>query len=346
MVKKSKLLAALDAHKGRDYDAEKRKKQLKSGEKAKHKKLERKAQQAPENGLSEDEEAAAAVPLPESDLDEAEDSVSATAPAKTKSQKKANGAPPAVQAPMKDDDEDDEDEDDEEEEEDVALSELSEDEREDTVPHQRMTINNGPALLASTSRIALLRKHPLKERAPFHVHNSLISTLPAISSSVPDPNDDLVREQEFYKIAQAGVQEARSLLKKEGIPFSRPADYFAEMVKSEGHMERIHKKQYDEAADRKGREEARRQRDAKKFGKQTQIAKEQERAKQKRDTLDKIKDLKRSTLPPPTFPIIAIRSANKSHRTKRQPLRSNKRRRRRPLRCGRRSRAREVQNGP
>lgn len=35
MVKKSKLLLALDAHKGRDYDAEKQKKMMKLAEKKK-----------------------------------------------------------------------------------------------------------------------------------------------------------------------------------------------------------------------------------------------------------------------------------------------------------------------
>src|SRR5271170_7021703 len=40
MAKKSKLLAALDAHKGRDFEAEKRKKQVKSAEKRKRRKLE------------------------------------------------------------------------------------------------------------------------------------------------------------------------------------------------------------------------------------------------------------------------------------------------------------------
>ena len=59
-------------------------------------------------------------------------------------------------------------------------------------------------------------------------------------------------------------------------------------------MERIKNKMRDEAAEKKGRQEARRQRDARKFGKQVQIAKEQERAKGKREMLDKVKDLKRS----------------------------------------------------
>src|ERR1700730_2421360 len=47
MAKKSKLLAALDVHKGRDYEAEKRKKQIKAAEKQKSQK--RQAVQADSN---------------------------------------------------------------------------------------------------------------------------------------------------------------------------------------------------------------------------------------------------------------------------------------------------------
>ena len=58
-------------------------------------------------------------------------------------------------------------------------------------------------------------------------------------------------------------------------------------------MDKIKDKARREASERKGREEARRQRDAKKFGKKVQQVKEEERARSKRETLDKIKDLKR-----------------------------------------------------
>jgi hypothetical protein len=79
------------------------------------------------------------------------------------------------------------------------------------------------------------------------------------------------------------------------VSFSRPADYFAEMVKSDEHMGKIKQKLIDEAAGKKASAEARKQRDLKKFGKQVQVAKMQERAKEKRDTMEQINLLKRST---------------------------------------------------
>lgn len=126
----------------------------------------------------------------------------------------------------------------------------------------------------------------------FSEHNSLISSEPL---DVPDANDDLTRELAFYKVCQSAAVQARKLLKKEGIPFTRPADYFAEMVKTDEEMNSIKKKLYDEAASKKASADARRQRDLKKFGKQVQVAKLQQRAREKRDALEKINSLKRST---------------------------------------------------
>lgn len=179
----------------------------------------------------------------------------------------------------------------EEEEEDIPLSDLSEDERADVIPHQRLTINNSAAINASIKRISFITP-----QTPFSEHNSLVSTEDV---DVPDPNDDLTRELAFYKVCQAAAIEARRTLKKEGVSFTRPTDYFAEMVKTDEHMTKIKKKLFDEAASKKAAADARRQRDLKKFGKQVQVAKLQQRQKEKKETLEKINSLKRSTLCPP-----------------------------------------------
>lgn len=73
------------------------------------------------------------------------------------------------------------------------------------------------------------------------------------------------------------------------------------MVKSDEHVEKIRAKLVEEATNKKAAAEARKLRDLKKFGKQVQIAKLQERAKAKKDSLEKIKLLKRSTSLPPAF---------------------------------------------
>ncbi|KAI7681697.1 hypothetical protein KC322_g14151, partial [Hortaea werneckii] len=174
-----------------------------------------------------------------------------------------------------------------EEDEDIPLSDiesLASDEKGDVIPHQRLTINNTAALGRSLKSIAL------PSSLPFAAVQSITSAEPV---QIADIDDDLNRELAFYRQSLDAVKEARAKLKKEGVPFTRPADYFAEMVKSEEQMGKVRSKQVDEAARKKASADARRQRDLKKFGKAVQVAKLQERDKAKRDTLDKINALKR-----------------------------------------------------
>jgi rRNA-processing protein EBP2 len=51
-----------------------------------------------------------------------------------------------------------------------------------------------------------------------------------------DIHDDLKREVAFYDMALEAVVEARVKCKKADIPFSRPEDFFAEMVKTDGKL--------------------------------------------------------------------------------------------------------------
>jgi len=49
-----------------------------------------------------------------------------------------------------------------------------------------------------------------------------------------DIHDDLKREVAFYNVALEGVFKAKREYKKIRVPFTRPADFFAEMVKTDG----------------------------------------------------------------------------------------------------------------
>ena len=172
---------------------------------------------------------------------------------------------------------------------DIPLSDMedfSEDEDNDIVPYQRLTINNNSALLKAYKSIAVTTSS-----VPFSDHQTVISATP---TSIPNVNDDLNRELALHRQCLEAVTEARILLKKEDIKFSRPTDYFAEMVKTPEHMVKIKAKIRDPATDKKAAAEARRQRDLKKLGKQVQVAKLQERGKARRETMDKINVLKRS----------------------------------------------------
>ncbi|KAK9475162.1 eukaryotic rRNA processing protein EBP2-domain-containing protein [Dipodascopsis tothii] len=158
-------------------------------------------------------------------------------------------------------------------------------EDEDLIPYQKLTINNTKALEAALRRIAL----PHGKMA-FVDHMSVTAAAPV---AVDDVHNDLGRELGFYNQALDAAYKGRAALAKAKVPFSRPEDYFAEMLKTDAHMERLRNKMLEEAGHKKAAEEARRQRDLKKFGKQVQVSQLQKRAKEKRATLEKVKDLKR-----------------------------------------------------
>ena len=181
----------------------------------------------------------------------------------------------------------------EDDSDDVALSDIESDgdfATEDVIPYQKLTIDNTAALTSLRNRIAM----PIA-KAPFSEHQSLSTAEPV---DIHDVDDDLTRELAFYKQALEAVQLGRALLRQEKIPFERPADYFAEMMKDDQHMGQIKGKLLEEAERKKRSQEARKLRDLKKFGKQVQVAKLQEREKEKKQAMEKISQLKRSMLSP------------------------------------------------
>lgn len=186
-----------------------------------------------------------------------------------------------------DEEKDEEEEEEDEEEEDVPISDVELDSDTDVVPHSKLTINNTAALKDSLARIQLpWSKHSFVE------HQSVMSA-EKTELGIKDIYDDTERELAFYKQGLDAVKQARSTLLKLKVPFSRPLDYFAEMVKSDEHMDKLKTKLLKEAADKRASEDAKKQRQLKKFGKQVMHATLQDRAKQKRETLDKIKSLKK-----------------------------------------------------
>ncbi|ODV83719.1 hypothetical protein CANARDRAFT_208906 [[Candida] arabinofermentans NRRL YB-2248] len=182
---------------------------------------------------------------------------------------------------------DDEEEDPEAEEDDVPLSDVEIDSDADIVPYTKLTINNVAALKDSLSRIQI----PF-EKYGFDEHQS-ITYHSAVEDDIKDIYDDTERELQFFKQGLDAAVEGRKKLLALKIRFSRPMDYFAEMVKSDEHMEKLKVKLMKEATEKKASEESRRQRQLKKFGKQVQHETLQNRQKEKRDALEKIKSLKR-----------------------------------------------------
>jgi len=295
MVTKGKLKTALVADKGTDFKKLNQKKQQKAARKEKSKSSGAGNTEDWES-VDEDEDEEGGVALEDMDLDSgSEDEVDAPTQACVLAAPRSSSNSFQIDFAALDESDSDssagenDQDNDSEDDEDIPISDLEDlddEEKEDLIPHQRLTINNTVALTAALKRIAIPTS-----KMTFSEHQSLTTSEPV---SIPDVSDDLNRELAFYAQALSAVKEARGVLKAEGVPFTRPTDYFAEMVKADDHMAKIKAKLIDEAASKKASAEARKQRDLKKFGKQVQVAKLQERQKETKQTMEKIKVLKRS----------------------------------------------------
>ncbi|XP_035391916.1 probable rRNA-processing protein EBP2 [Electrophorus electricus] len=101
--------------------------------------------------------------------------------------------------------------------------------------------------------------------------------------------DDFQREMYFYRQAQATVLEALPKLQKCDIPTKRPDDYFAEMAKTDQHMQKIRKKLIQKEMAMEKSEKAKKLREQRKFGKKVQVEVLQKRQKEKKAMLSAVK---------------------------------------------------------
>lgn len=99
-------------------------------------------------------------------------------------------------------------------------------------------------------------------------------------------DDDITRELAFYSQALEAAREAVRKFKAAGVPWFRPPDYYAEMVKSDGHMARVKQQLVGEQRAIQEAEERRKQREAKKYSKQVQAEKNKEKARNKKKEIE------------------------------------------------------------
>jgi len=109
-------------------------------------------------------------------------------------------------------------------------------------------------------------------------------------------DDDLKREESFLQSAQRATEEGLGLLVEKEIPFRRPDDYMAEMIKSDEHMQKVRsqlnfeKERIDAAVKRKA------ERDNTKNTKKRQRQKEQERKKREKDEVLGLEQVRKGRL--------------------------------------------------
>ncbi|KAM9942751.1 hypothetical protein ACTFIT_006143 [Dictyostelium discoideum] len=115
----------------------------------------------------------------------------------------------------------------------------------------------------------------------------------AVTSQTPldieDIHDDFHREIAFYKQTLQSVTECEKLCAQNGLTVRRKPDFFAEMIKSDQQMHKIKTNIQSEKKRVETSEMIRKKREIKKFGKQVQTQKLQERQKQKSDAIESVK---------------------------------------------------------
>ena len=200
--------------------------------------------------------------------------------------------------PDEDDDDDEEEEEEEEnddDEEEIPLDSLpssaSLSEQALASRHNRIRINNTEAMQRVYEDMRL-DGPSTSGKMPWIETMSLVYEH-ATADEVPDAQNDLDRELSFYRQSLAAAIRGRELVLAAKVSFSRPNDYFAEMVKTDEHMERVRQRLLDESASIKASEDAKRQRELKKYGKKIQTEKLFERQRSKRDMQEKVNALKR-----------------------------------------------------
>lgn len=106
--------------------------------------------------------------------------------------------------------------------------------------------------------------------------------------------DDLQRELGFYSQALAAVSEGYRRFEAIKVKYARPADYFAEMVKSDEHMQRIKSRVLGDKRRVAEAEQRRVQREMKRFGKQVQVQREQAKVAEKKASVEELNRWRKS----------------------------------------------------
>jgi len=192
------------------------------------------------------------------------------------------------------DDEEDDDENNQEtiselEDEEMGENLEENEEEEEEEQEERAFINNIPAL---NKRYNDIRLDTPGVKIPW-IELQTVTYNKDLGIDDKTVHDDLKRELAFYEQGLAAAIEGRKKYKELNKPFSRPNDYFAEMVKTDEQMSKIRQNMIEESESIKNAEAAKRQRDLRKYGKKVQTEKLLEKNRNKKMEMEKINRLKR-----------------------------------------------------
>ncbi|KAL3313032.1 putative rRNA-processing protein EBP2 [Cichlidogyrus casuarinus] len=174
------------------------------------------------------------------------------------------------------------------------------------VPETKRFVNNKNALNRCAQQLEL--DLPWIQRLDLVVKPTFTSVLKDEKKDKTeiDVNNDFERESFFYRQAQAGVLEGLKRLHELGIPTKRPTDYFAEMIKTDQHMNKIREQLVAQKKRIELAERARQLRDQRKFGKKTQIEVLNARKQEKKRLNEAVKAARKKSAKGQKFDLDAV----------------------------------------
>lgn len=128
---------------------------------------------------------------------------------------------------------------------------------------------------------------------------SLFAGNAKIKSFAPDEDpvlNDFRREMTFHRQAQAAIIDGIARLHKSCIATKRPDDYFAEMAKTDEHMQKVRSNLMAKQQGQAKSERLKQIRDQRKMGKLIQRQARVQRDTEKRDMLDNLKKFRKGKL--------------------------------------------------
>uniref|UniRef100_A0A0N4YW81 Probable rRNA-processing protein EBP2 homolog (inferred by orthology to a C. elegans protein) n=1 Tax=Nippostrongylus brasiliensis TaxID=27835 RepID=A0A0N4YW81_NIPBR len=105
--------------------------------------------------------------------------------------------------------------------------------------------------------------------------------------------NDFDREMQFYLQAEKAVQLAVPRLLAMGVKVIRPSDYYAEMAKSDGHMQKVRKRLLKIQEGKERQEAIRRMREEKKYASKVQKEVLDKRTNEKKQLMEAVKKHKK-----------------------------------------------------
>ncbi|VDM63157.1 unnamed protein product [Angiostrongylus costaricensis] len=106
-------------------------------------------------------------------------------------------------------------------------------------------------------------------------------------------NNDFDRELQFYQQAEKAVQLAVPRLLSLGIKVIRPSDYYAEMAKSDGHMQKVRKRLLKIQEGKERQEAIRKMREERKYAVMVKKEVLQKRNNEKKQLMEAVKKHKK-----------------------------------------------------